>query len=157
MLSIKHHIEIELGGKTAKAVNRFLDIAERFVAALENSCKPTLKGGGIMFIVKDDNQDVNYFIEAPEVRDSEGELISDAELDYEVSSSDPDVVSITAGPEGAKAGIVHFGKPGQAAINVNVKFGDTLLGAFGGQFTVTAGDPAAITGGGINFGGLTES
>jgi len=110
-----------------------------------------------MFIVKDDNPDVAYSITAPAATDAEGNAIPDAELSYEVSSSDDSVVQITPNPDDAKTGTVHFGNPGQASLNVNVKTGDVLLGAFGAQFTVTVGDPAAISGGSIGFDSLTES
>jgi len=43
-------------------------------------------------------------------------------------------------------------------INVTVSLLDgTVVGSFGAQFTVTAGDPKAITGGSIAFEGLIES
>jgi hypothetical protein len=54
-------------------------------------------------------------------------------------------------------GVVHFGAPGIASLNVQVSSGGNLLGSFGAQFTVTAGDVSAITGGTIQFEGLTES
>lgn len=108
-----------------------------------------------MFVLKDDHADVNFSVTAPDVTDAEGNKIPAAELTYEVTSSDESVVAITT--TDGKSGSVHFGAPGQASINVNVKTGDTLLGAFGAQFTVTTGDPAAIAGGSIGFDGLTES
>lgn len=109
-----------------------------------------------MFIVKDNNPDVAYSITAPEVKDAEGNVIANASLGYEVASTDDTVVAVTPN-DPPTSGIVHFGNPGQATINVNVKSGDTLLGAFAASFTVTTGDPAAIVGGTISFDGLTES
>lgn len=109
-----------------------------------------------MFVVKDDNPDVGYQI-GTAAFDSEGNPIPDAKLDFEVTSDTPDVVSITPDPNDGSKGTVHFGNPGQAAINVNASFKGKLLGAFGAQFTVTTGDPASITGGSVTFDGLTES
>lgn len=109
-----------------------------------------------MFIVKDDNPDVKYSITPPEATDSEGNVIAGAALDFEITTTDSTVVQVTPDAD-PKTGTVHFGAPGQASLNVNVKSGDTLLGAFGAQFTVTTGDVAAIAGGAIQFEGLTES
>jgi len=134
-------------------VDQFLHLFKRLVKAIERRSQFT--GGQIMFIVKDDNPDVAYSITAPSVTDAEGNPIPDASLTYEVTSSDDTVVAITPA-DPPTTGSVHFGNPGQAAINVNVKSGDALLGAFGAQFTVTVGDPAAITGGSISFEGLTD-
>lgn len=139
---------IEFGRKTRRLLHRIIDLLEHRIP---------LTGGQIVFILKDDNPDVGYSITAPEARDSEGNVIPDANLSYEVSSSDDAIVSISPSPDDPKSGTVHFGAPGQAAVNVNVKSGETLLGAFGAQFTITTGDPAAIAGGSIAFDGLTES
>ncbi len=109
-----------------------------------------------MFIVADDNPDVSYSITPPEATDSEGNVIPGATLVYDVTSSEPTVVAITPNAD-PTTGSVHFGNPGQAAININVSSGGTLLGAFGAQFTVTVGDVAAITGGSIGFNGLVEA
>lgn len=111
-----------------------------------------------MFIVKNDQADVPFSINAPTVTDAEGEPVAAGDLDYVIESSDPEVVSLQINEDGV-SGVAHFGHSGQAAINVNVfaKATGALLGAFGAQFTVTVGDPAAISGGTILFEGLTES
>lgn len=109
-----------------------------------------------MIIVKDDNPDVGYSITAPQATDSEGNPVDAGQLSFEVSSSDANVVALTPDPNDQTKGTVHFGSPGQAAVNVNVMAAGKLLGAFGEQFTVTTGDPAAITGGGIQFDGLNS-
>lgn len=135
--------------------DRLYCLLERLVGAL--TPKFTFKEGKFMYIVKTDNPDVNYSIAPATVTDSEGNVVPDAQLTYEVSSDNEAVVSITPGPDGPLSGTVHFGNPGQANVNVNVLFGATLLGAFGAQFTTTVGDPAAIAGGSISFDGLTEA
>lgn len=113
-------------------------------------------GGGLMFIVKNDNPDVGYHITAPNVTDAEGEPVDAGALTFEVSSDNEGVLAVA--PADPLNGSVHFGASGQANINVNVKnAAGTLLGAFGAQFTVTTGDPAAISGGTIAFDGLVES
>lgn len=111
-----------------------------------------------MYIVKDDNPDVGFEIEAPIVTDAEGNELPATEMVFNTSSSDPAVVEVQIpDPVDPQHGAVHFGKPGNAAITVNVltKAG-VLLGSFGAQFTVTVGDPASIVGGKITFAGLTE-
>ncbi len=138
-----------------------IGLSERLYCLLERLIKPiptyTFKEGKFMYIVKTDNPDVAYSISAAQVTDSEGNQVPETALSYEVTSDNPDVVSITPNPDDALSGSIHFGNPGQANINVNVLFGSQILGAFGAQFTTTVGDPAAITGGGISFAGLTEA
>jgi hypothetical protein len=118
--------------------------------------KPVLKGGMFMYIVKDDNKDVGYVVNPGVVTDSEGVVIPDAQVTVEVVSDAPGVVEVIPGPDG-KTGTVHFGAPGVASLNALVKLGEVILGSFGAQFTVTVGDPAAISGGTISFEGLTEA
>lgn len=154
MITFRHLISLD--SASVAAINHLADAIEKLSDTLAGE-PPRMKGGAIVFIVKDNNPDVRYSITAPEVTDEEGNVIPAAQLSYEVTSDAPDVVSITADEGDELHGTVHFGAPGQAAINVNVKSGETLLGAFGAQFTVTTGDPAAIVGGGITFAGLTES
>lgn len=137
---------------------RIASALERIADALEAiNFRQLKKEVKIMFIVKDDNPDVRYSIAMPTVTDSEGHDIPDAVLTFEVTSDNADIVQITPDAENPRSGDVHFGAPGLANVNVQVKSGDTLLGSFGAQFTVTAGDPAAISGGGISFAGLTEA
>ncbi len=148
---------VEFGPKTRALLERIDETLKQLVDVTGKATdQSTFSGGFLMFIVKDDHADVAYSITPPDATDAEGNPIPGAALSFEVSSSDDAVVSITPGADPA-SGSVHFGSPGQAAINVNVKTGDTLLGAFGAQFTVTVGDPAAIAGGSIAFDGLIES
>jgi len=141
-----------------KRTNRAL---ERIAAALDRARRPALQltGANIMFIVKDDAADVAYSITAPTVTDSEGHPVDPQPvLTFTVASDNDAAVSITpTDPANPVAGTVHFGAPGLANINVTASSGDTLVGSFGAQFTVTTGDPAAITGGTIAFDGLIES
>lgn len=117
-----------------------------------------LKGALFMYIVKDDQVDVGYEV-AYSVLDAEGEVITDpAGLVVEVVSDAPAVVGVLADPADQKKGTAHFGAPGLASINATVKLADgTIVGSIGAQFTVTTGDPAAISGGTLAFDGLTEA
>jgi hypothetical protein len=148
-MDCKHHFRrniLALLERLVKAVERYLNV------------QPHLTGGfQIMFIVEADHADTRYSITPASAVDSEGNAIPDAQLTYEVVSDNPASVEITPDTDNTLAGGVHFGAPGLANVNATVKFGETLLGSFGAQFTITAGDPAAITGGGIAFEGLTES
>ena len=119
--------------------------------------KPKLQGGDIVYIVKDNNPDVLYLINPGQVTDAEGNVIEGATLTFSPVSSDPNVVALTPDPENPLRGIAHFGAPGTANINVTAALADgTIVGSFGSQFTVTVGDPAAMSGGSIAFEGLTE-
>lgn len=109
-----------------------------------------------MYIVKDVQVDVSYEV-AFEVTDAEGHKIPDAKLVVEVVTDNEDAVSLIADATDPKKGVAHFGAPGLANINCTVKTLDgVILGSFGAQFTVTVGDPAAISGGTLKFGDLTE-
>lgn len=112
--------------------------------------------GEFMYIVKADNPDVGYAL-SYSVTDSEGNEVPREETAAEITSTDEEVVSIDQ-----SAGTVHFGRPGVASVNVTVKDKDAgpdddPLGSFGAQFTVVAGEPAAVSGGSITFEDLTEA
>lgn len=116
-----------------------------------------------MIIVKNDQPDVAY-VASFSVVDAEGSPVPNpAGLTIEVTSDNPSAVSVLPDAD-PKTGSVHFGSPNPdgspaiANITVAVKLADgTLIGSFGEQFTVTAGDPAAIAGGTIVFEGLTPA
>jgi hypothetical protein len=108
------------------------------------------------YIVKDDNPEVGFSVSVGDVKDAEGNVISDAELSYEIASSDDSVLGVTLNEDG-KSGTVHFGNPGIAAFSVQVKSGDTVLGSGGDSFTVTTGDPASISSVSTSFDGLTPA
>jgi len=118
-----------------------------------------------VFIVKADYPAVPYTITPPTVTDSEGNPVPVDALDFKVESSNVDAVAVIPDESGDPLkGLVSFGrpnadgKPSTAAVSVLVsdKATGTLLGSFGAQFTIPAGDPAAIVGGAIAFEGLTE-
>ena len=105
-----------------------------------------------MFIVKADHPAVPYTITPPQVTDSEGNPVAVDSLDFKVETSNPEAVAVIPDPPAAD------GTPSTAAVTVLVSDRATgsLLGSFGAQFTIPAGDPAAIVGGAITFEGLTE-
>lgn len=107
------------------------------------------------YIVKDDNPDVGFELILGEVRDTEGNVITDPQgLTKEISSTDESVLGFTPGEPGR--GTVNFGSPGQASLEYSVKDAQgNVLGSGSDGFTVTTGDPhsiASITG---TFDGLT--
>jgi hypothetical protein len=130
--------------------------------------KYTLKGGKFMYIVKDTQPDVAFQLSF-QVLDAEGSPVIDpavlSALKVEVVSDNPSSVAVIADPDGNPLkGTVTFGSPNtdgtpsNANINITVSETDgTVIGVFGAQFTVTAGDPAAIASGTIVFAGLSET
>jgi hypothetical protein len=109
-----------------------------------------------MFIVKDDHEPVNFSLKLGTVTDAEGNTIPDAQLDAAVESSDSSVVAVSFDPA-TKAGSVSFGSPGVASVTAQITSGGRLLGSGAADFTVTVGDPAAISAVDLNFEGLTEA
>jgi hypothetical protein len=117
-----------------------------------------------MFIVKDDQADVPYVITPPTVTDAEGSPVPAGSLTFAVTSDNASAVAVTPDASNPLAGTVSFGSPNTdgtpATANINVAVTDAagaMIGSFGAQFTVTAGDPAKIIGGSIAFTGLTEA
>lgn len=111
----------------------------------------------IVFLVKDDHQDESFSIEIGGVTDAEGHAIADPSgLSIEVASSDDSVVAVSF-DEASKSGSVSFGGPGVASVTASVTNakGD-ILGSGAADFTVTTGDPAAVSNVKIGFAGLTE-
>lgn len=127
----------------------------RLLMVIEESNSKLKFKGEFMYIVKADNPDVGYAL-SYSVTDSEGNDVPVEETSVEIVSDNPSVVSVDS-----ENSTVHFGSPGLANVNVTVRDADSPdaepLGSFGAQFTVTAGDPAAISGGSITFDGLTEA
>lgn len=109
-----------------------------------------------MFVVKDDETDKNFSVVTGDVTDSEGNVIPAAQVDLAVASTDESVVGVTFDPA-TKSGSVHFGNLGTATITATASSGDKLLGSGAADFTVTVGDPAAISSVGLSFDGLTEA
>lgn len=108
-----------------------------------------------MFIVKDDHEPVNFSLVLGDVTDAEGNSIPDAKVDVEVLSSDESVLALSF-DAATKSGTVSFGNPGVASLTASVSSGGKLLGSGAADFTVTVGDPAAISSVALNFDGLTE-
>jgi hypothetical protein len=106
------------------------------------------------YIVKDDNPDVGVKVTVGGVTDSEGQPIDNAQLTIKISSSDDSVLGVTDNGDGS--GSVHFGAPGQASTQYEVSDANgKVLGSGSDGFTVTTGDPAAITGVTAQFDTLT--
>lgn len=112
-----------------------------------------------MYIVKNDNPDVDFEIEAPVVTDAEAEEVAAQDMIFNTSSTDPAVIQVNIpDPNDTLHGNIHVGRSGPATVNVQVlhKTTGALLGAFAAVFQVTTGDPASIVGGKIIFKDLTE-
>lgn len=110
-----------------------------------------------VFKVANDHQDEPYSISIGGVTDAEGEPLPDAKgLTVEVTSSDEGVVGAGFDPT-TNSGVAHFGRSGVASLNAVVKNakGD-ILGSGAADFTVTTGDPAAVSDVKIAFSGITE-
>jgi len=138
-------------------VKEELSIVHGLISQLANPPSP-LKPLEVkfMFVVKDDNADVPFSLVLGDVTDAEGKAIPDAKVQVNVESTDESVVAVTFDAD-AKTGTVHFGDPGTATVTATVSSGDKLLGSGAADFTVTAGDPAAIASVALNFEGLTEA
>ena len=101
------------------------------------------------FIVKDDNPAVGLKLTLGEVKDGEGNVITDpavlATLTKEVVSTNENAVAFIPSTDGTKEGDVVFGSPGDAALQYSVKDASgNVLGTGGDTFTVTTGDPKSI-------------
>lgn len=110
-----------------------------------------------VFKVADDHQEEPFSISIGGVTDAEGHAIPDPSgLEVEVESSDDDVVSVVFDSV-SRSGSVSFGAPGVASVTATVKNkkGD-ILGSGAANFTITTGDPAAVSDIKLAFGGLTE-
>lgn len=110
-----------------------------------------------VFKVANDHQDEPYSISIGNVTDAEGETLPDTRgLTVEVTSSDEAVVAAGFDPA-TNSGVAHFGSSGVASLNAVVKNakGD-ILGSGAADFTVTTGDPAAVSDVKIAFSGITE-
>jgi hypothetical protein len=110
-----------------------------------------------VFKVANDHQDEPYSISIGGVTDAEGETLPDTKgLTVEVTSSDEAVVAANFDPS-TNSGVAHFGTSGVASLNAIVKNakGD-ILGSGAADFTVTTGDPAAVSDVKIAFSGISE-
>ena len=110
-----------------------------------------------VFKVADDHQSESFSISIGSVTDAEGQPIADPfGLSVKVESSDESIVAVSF-DEASKSGSVSFGSPGVASVTATVTNakGD-ILGSGAADFTVTTGDPAAVSDVKLAFGGLTE-
>lgn len=108
-----------------------------------------------MYIVKADNPNVEFELEF-DAFDSEGNAVNEDDLIVTVETDNDEAVGVDFDEETLK-GLVSFGSPGLANINATVETVDgVLLGSFGAQFTIVAGDPKSISGGKLTFKGLNE-
>ena len=108
------------------------------------------------YIVKDNNPDVGFNVTTGDVTDAEGNVITDpTTLTIEVKSNDDSIVEVISNEDG-KSGTVHFGSPGTASVTTQVTDSNgTVLASGGDTFTVTTGDPSAISSVNVAFDGLT--
>jgi hypothetical protein len=126
-------------------------------ALRETNLPPDKMEVRFVFKVADDHQSESFSIAIGGVTDAEGQPIADTSgLDVKVESSDENVVSVSFDPD-SKSGSVSFGSPGVASVTATVtnKKGD-ILGSGAADFTVTTGDPAAISDVKLEFSGITE-
>lgn len=135
----------------------FARVAEALITTTLPPPQPKPLEVKFVFKVANDHQDEPYSISIGGVTDVEGEPLPDTKgLTVEVLSSDESVV--TAGFDPAtNSGVAHFGHSGVASLTATVKNGKgDILGSGAADFTVTPGDPAAVSDVKIAFGGLTE-
>lgn len=110
-----------------------------------------------MFKVADDNQAESFSINIGGVTDAEGHPIADVSgLSVAVESSDPEVVEVSF-DAASKSGTLSFGAPGVASVTASVTNAKgEILGSGAADFTITTGDPAAISDVSLTIPGLTE-
>lgn len=148
-------------GKFAELEKLISDGFKQIAEAIENlkTLPPQPKPLEVHFVFKvaDDHQQEPFSISIGGVTDAEGQPIPDASgLSVNVESSDESVVAVEF-DEATKSGSVSFGAPGVASITATVTNakGD-ILGSGAADFTVTTGDPAAVSDVNLSFAGLTE-
>lgn len=135
----------------------FALVAEALTATTLPPPQPKPLEVTFVFKVANDHQDEPYSIAIGGVTDAEGEALPDTKgLTVEVTSSDEAVVAANFDPS-TNSGVAHFGKSGVASLNASVKNASgEILGSGAADFTVTTGDPAAVSDVKIAFSGITE-
>jgi len=110
-----------------------------------------------VFKVANDHQDEPFSISIGGVTDAEGEpLPNTSGLSVDVKSSDDSVVAVSF-DRATGSGVASFGHSGVASLTASVTNAKgEILGSGAADFTVTTGDPAAVSDVKIAFGGLTE-
>lgn len=135
----------------------FALVAEALTATTLPPPQPNPLEVTFVFKVANDHQDEPFSISIGGVTDAEGEPLPNTKgLTVEVTSSDEAVVGVTFDPA-TNSGSVHFGQSGVASLNAAVKNAKgEILGSGAADFTVTTGDPAAVSDVKIAFSGITE-
>lgn len=106
------------------------------------------------YIIKNDQPDFGFKVIPGEVRDAEGEVIPNVDLDMEVLSSDENVLQVTTSPDSDESGSVHVGTSGESTITVNASHNGKLLATGSDTFLVTTSDPTSVSGIRTEFEGL---
>jgi hypothetical protein len=138
----------------------FAMVAEALISTNLPPPQPRLKGR-FTLILKNDQPDFGYDFDVSGITDAEGEEITDpavlAKVVKEVTSTNDGVVSATSPDEGG-AGTIHIGTSGEATLSGKAWFNQADKDAgkdpaflASEPFTITTGDPAAITEGGFKF------
>jgi hypothetical protein len=146
---------------TPPDLTELLVVLNRIAAAIENTQQPAppAKLGGIKFVFKVQNNHPaeSFSLNISGVTDAEGEPIADPSgLISTVESSDPSVVGVTFDPA-TKSGEISFGTSGVASVTASVSnAAGEILGSGAADFTVTTGDPAAVSDVSLSFPNLTE-
>jgi hypothetical protein len=137
----------------------FQEILKIFVWLVKKAYGLNLNSAGEVkvmaeYIVKDDNPSVGFKLIVGEVKDAEGQVITDptelAKLQYEVTPGDDTVIGFaqdaTPADGSAVSGQISFGSPGSTGLSYSVKNanGDILAGG-GDNLTVTTGDPNSVS------------
>lgn len=154
-----HEDTINNRAKFAALATLIENSTREIIEVIKSSAPVPTKSLEVRFVfkVKNNHQDEQFSISIGGVTDAEGEALPDTGgLTVEVLSSDPEVVSVEF-DSSTNAGVARFGHSGVASLTASVKnaAGD-ILGSGAADFTVTTGDPAAVSNVAIAFGGLTE-
>jgi hypothetical protein len=147
----------ELENKIDRLSQEIATIGARLELIVESLEKPKPLEVKFVFKVANDHQDEPFSISIGGVTDAEGEpLPNNSALTVDVKSSDDSVVGVSFDPS-TNSGIVSFGHSGVASLTASVTNAKgEILGSGAADFTVTTGDPAAVSDVKIAFGGLTE-
>lgn len=134
-----------------------VNIIHRLVSELKPPSQPKPLEVSFVFKVANDHQDEPFSISIGGVTDAEGEPLPDSKgLTVDVKSSDDAVVGVSFDPS-TNSGVASFGHSGVASLTASVTNAKgEILGSGAADFTVTTGDPAAVSDVKIAFSGITE-
>lgn len=147
----------ELESKIDRLSVEIATVKAQLELILESIDKPKPLEVKFVFKVANDHQDEPFSIAIGGVTDKEGETLPDTSgLTVSVKSSDDAVVGVSF-DSATGSGVASFGHSGVASLTASVtnSAGD-ILGSGAADFTVTTGNPAAVSDVKISFGGLTE-